>query len=95
MLAPDLYARVVPSMFQRLVLASRPAEGGPGNLYDLAESRTEVSGGWLPQRRTRWPGALRRWKRESAELAFGAAGSSGVSAGRIGATGLAEPASVA
>jgi NAD(P)-dependent dehydrogenase (short-subunit alcohol dehydrogenase family) len=61
--APGLYARLIPGLFRRLVLASRPADDNAGNLHDPAASSTEVDGGWLPRTRTEWPGALTRWRR--------------------------------
>lgn len=61
-LAPGIYARMIPSVFQRLVLASRPVAGGPGNLHDPASSQTRVSGDRLPSRRGGWSAAIRRWR---------------------------------
>lgn len=61
-LAPGVYMRLIPKLFQRLVLASRRVPGGAGNLHDGEASRTEVSGDWLPQTARGWPGAFRRWR---------------------------------
>ena len=45
-LAPGIYGRTLPCVFERAVFTSEPVEKGPGNVLEPVPERNRVSDGW-------------------------------------------------